>query len=343
MKDITIAVDAMGGDHGPKVIVAAAVKAAHQYPNLKLILVGDEALLKKCLKRRLKQFGPRLRIQHASELVGMDELPSQVLRYKKDSSMRVAINLVKKGSADAAVSAGNTGALMATARFVLKTLPHIDRPAIMAHIPSDNPLGFVRMLDLGANVDSTPEQLLQFAVMGAVVAHAVSGLESPRVALLNIGEEEMKGNEQVKQTAELLAKHKTINYVGNAEGSDIFANVADVIVCDGFVGNVALKTIEGLAKLIARIFKQALLRNWVSKCVALISKPVLQPVIKRMDTSKYNGASLLGLKGIVVKSHGSANVKGWLAAIHHAYEEVERDVVHLIEAKVAEVMETNND
>lgn len=343
MKDITIAVDAMGGDHGPKVIVNAALKAAHQHPHLKLILVGDEAVLKKRLKRRHRQLKSRLTIQHASEVVGMDELPSQALRYKKDSSMRVAINLVKKGEADAAVSAGNTGALMATARFVLKTLPGIDRPAIMAHIPSDHPQGFVRMLDLGANVDSTPEQLFQFAVMGSVVAHAVSNIESPRVALLNIGEEEMKGNEQVKQTADLLAAHKSINYVGNAEGSDIFANVADVIVCDGFVGNVALKTIEGLAKLIARIFKQALLRNWMTKSIALISKPILQPVIRRMDTSKYNGASLLGLKGIVVKSHGSANIKGWLAAINHAYEEVERDVVHLIEAKVAEVMGSNND
>jgi len=343
LKDITIAVDAMGGDHGPKVIVAAVVKAVHQHPDLNFILVGDEAVLTKRLKRRHRQLLPRIRIQHASELVGMDELPSQALRYKKDSSMRVAINLVKSGEANAAVSAGNTGALMATARFVLKTLPGIDRPAIMAHIPSDNPHGFVRMLDLGANVDSTPEQLFQFAVMGSVVAHAVSGIDAPRVALLNIGEEEMKGNEQVKQTAELLASHKAINYVGNAEGSDIFADVADVIVCDGFVGNVALKTIEGAAKLIAKIFKQALLRNWMSKCIALISKPILQPVIKRMDTSKYNGASLLGLKGIVVKSHGSANIKGWLAAINHAYEEVERDVLHLIEAKVSESIGKNNE
>lgn len=332
---ITVALDAMSGDHGAEVMVPSAFSALEKYSSLKIILVGDQEQLQAAIKKEKTDLSSRLTINNASQIVEMDDFPSQALRYKKDSSMRVTINLVKSGEAQAAVSAGNTGALMATARFVLKTVSHVDRPAIMAHIPADNALGFVRVLDLGANVDSTAEQLLQFAVMGSVVAETVSHIERPRIALLNIGEEEIKGNEQVKGAAELLSNRQDLNYVGFAEGGDIFVDMADVIVCDGFVGNVSLKTMEGAAKVITKVIKEAYTKNILTKLVALLSKPILGAVIKRLDPAKHNGASLLGLRGIVVKSHGSTGVKGTVAAIEHAVWEVENNVIDCIEKQLS--------
>ena len=277
----------------------------------------------------------RLRIQHASEIVGMTELPPKALRKKKDSSMRVAINLVKSGEADAVVSAGNTGALMATARFVLKTLPGIDRPAIISAIPSIG--GHTHMLDLGANAECTTEQLFQFAVMGSVMANAVHGIEHPRVGLLNIGTEEIKGNEQLQEAARLLSSSQ-MNYIGFVEGDDVYLGEVDVVVCDGFVGNVALKTSEGVAKLLGHMMKEEFTRNLFTQASALAAKPVLNALKQRMDPRKYNGASLLGLQGIVLKSHGGADEVAFQHAIETAITEVDKQVPSKISHLLAEVL-----
>ncbi|HLW75065.1 MAG TPA: phosphate acyltransferase PlsX, partial [Gammaproteobacteria bacterium] len=250
---VTIALDAMGGDHGPSVTLPAAVTMLSKHEFLRLILVGKQEVLEPLVARQGGRYGDRLKVHHASEEVSMHELPSQALRGKKDSSMRVAINLVKSGEANACVSAGNTGALMATARFVLKTVSSIDRPAICALIPSHG--GHTHMLDLGANADCTPAQLFQFGVMGSALASAVYNLREPRVGLLNIGEEEIKGNEKVKEAARLFSGSH-LNYIGFVEGNDIFSKDVDVVVTDGFVGNVSLKTMEGLAKLISQIIRE---------------------------------------------------------------------------------------
>ena len=325
--EITLAIDAMGGDHGPQVIIPAALLALASEPDLSIILVGLTADIESELKA-LKAFtGPRLRIHHASELVGMDESPQGALKNKKDSSMRVAINLVKTGVANACISAGNTGALMATARFVLKTLPGIDRPAIAGVFPSRK--GKTYILDLGANADCTAEQLLQFAVMGSMLVSCVEHKENPSVGLLNIGSEEIKGNEVVKRTGELLrASH--LNFYGNVEGNDIFKGTTDVVVCDGFVGNIALKASEGLAQMMGRFLAEEFKRNWLTKLMALISMPVLKAFKKRLDPRRYNGASFLGLRGIVVKSHGGADSFSFLQAIHTAIEESRSGVLRRI-------------
>jgi len=329
---VTIALDAMGGDHGPSVTVPAAVGMLAKHAELRLIMVGRREVLEPLLAPH-GRFGDRLALHHASEEVGMDELPSQALRGKKDSSMRVAINLVKSGGADACVSAGNTGALMATARFVLKTVNGIDRPAICALIPSHG--GHTHMLDLGANADCTPEQLFQFGVMGAALAGAVYNINEPRVGLLNIGEEEIKGNEKVKEAARLLTESH-INYIGFVEGNDIFSRDVDVVVTDGFVGNVSLKTMEGLAKMISQIIREEFRRTFTTKLLALAAMPVLHVVRKRLDTRHYNGASLLGLRGVVVKSHGGADSIGFAAAIRIAILEVQNRVPQRIGALMEE-------
>jgi len=340
MSKVTIALDAMGGDRGYSVVVPAAVHALRKYPALHLILVGDKTVLENALQhiRGYKLCADRLTIHHASEIVEMGERPSLALRYKKDSSMRVAINLVKAGEAQACVSAGNTGALMATARFVLKTLSGINRPAIIDLIPAENEVGHVRVLDLGANIDSSPEELLQFAVMGSVLAKAVDGIENPKVALLNIGEEEIKGNDVVKEAANLLNANKGINYIGYVEGSDIFHGPADVIVCDGFVGNVALKSIEGLAKFMGKIIKGAFRRNIFTKLAGLSAIFVLRHLAKRLDPDLYNGAIFVGLKGIVVKSHGNTSVRGFETAIECAMAEAEHHVPDLIQNEVSNLL-----
>lgn len=325
--DITVAIDVMGGDHGPHVTVPAALEALKQDDELNIILVGLTEAIEAELSAKNAKTGPRLRIHHATEVVTMDESPQSALKNKKDSSMRVAINLVKSGEANACVSAGNTGALMATARFVLKTLPGIDRPAIAAILPSQK--GTTYMLDLGANADCTPEQLLQFAVMGAMLVSCVEHKERPSVGLLNIGSEDIKGNEVVKQAGELLrASH--LNFYGNVEGNDIYKGTTDVVVCDGFVGNVALKTSEGLAQMMSKFLIQEFKRNWLTKLMALAAMPVLKSFKRRLDPRRYNGASFLGLRGIVVKSHGGADDFSFLHAIKAATEEARSGVLRRI-------------
>lgn len=330
----TIALDAMGGDHGPSVVVPAAIEALERWPSLELILVGDEDTI----RRHLGDYqNNQLLIHHTTQVVGMNELPSQALRTKKDSSMRVAINLVKDKRAAACVSAGNTGALMATARFVLKTLSIIDRPAIISALPTMK--GKTRVLDLGANVNSCADTLFQFAVMGSVLVECCDGIQAPRVGLLNIGTEEIKGSDEIKQAAHLLSHCQSINYIGYVEGDDIFTGNVDVVVCDGFVGNVALKTMEGVARLIAQFFKEAYTKNAYSKFAGIISQPVLTDLKKRMDPQRYNGASFIGLQGTVVKSHGGSTVRGFRQAIYQALLEVEHDVVNQISGRLIEVLE----
>ncbi len=331
-----IALDAMGGDHGPRVTIPAAKRALAEHPHIKLILVGDQALLMAELVKHGLEPGERLSIQHASQVVGMDEAPSQALRGKKDSSMRVAINLVKEGAAKACVSAGNTGALMAMARFVLKTLPGIDRPAIIHAIPTIR--GHSYVLDLGANVDSSADNLYEFAVMGAVLCSAVDNIERPTVGLLNIGEEEIKGNEQVKEAARLLASGK-LNYVGFVEGDDINKGTVDVVVCDGFVGNVALKTIEGVAKMISHYMKAEFKRNLLTRLAGLVALPVLKAFRSRIDPRAYNGASLVGLRGIVIKSHGGADAFAFSQAIKEAVIETRKNVPERISEQLGALLQ----
>jgi glycerol-3-phosphate acyltransferase PlsX len=327
---ITLAVDAMGGDHGPKVTIPASINALSKYDQLHIILVGDKELIQKELQKN-KYTNTRLSIQHASEVVEMDESPQSALKNKKDSSMRVAINLIKEEKAQACVSAGNTGALMATARYVLKMLPGIDRPAIASSLPSQK--GTTYMLDLGANTDCSAEHLLQFGVMGAMLVSSVTGNPKPSVGLLNIGSEDIKGNEIVKEAGELL-RRSHLNFYGNVEGNDIFKGTTDVVVCDGFVGNVALKTAEGIAQLMGRFLTQEFKRNWITKLMALVSLLVLNRFKKRLDPRRYNGASFLGLKGIVVKSHGGADPYSFFFAIQTAIEESKNNVLEKIQKQL---------
>ncbi|MFT3742577.1 MAG: phosphate acyltransferase PlsX [Gammaproteobacteria bacterium] len=335
MSNITISIDAMGGDFGPEVTIPAALRVLATHPDLKLIVVGDQPVLQQVYASHSALHTDRLVFQHASEQVGMDESPSQALRLKKDSSMRVALNLVKSGLAQACVSAGNTGALMVTARFVLKTLPGIDRPAIITSFPTIKPDKEVWIVDLGANVDSQAEHLFQFAVMGSVLVSLVRNIERPTIALLNIGEEEIKGNEQVKQTAQLLAESPAINYYGYIEGNDLFSGLADVVVCDGFVGNVTLKAVEGVAKLMSNFAKTEFKRNLYTQFVALLALPILNRLKKRADPGRRNGACLIGLQGIVIKSHGSADVAAFANAIEQALVQAQSDIPRKISQEVA--------
>lgn len=331
---LTIALDAMGGDHGPPVIVPAALDSLAHDDRLKLILVGDEKVLSPYLSGAAESLTQRISIRNASETVEMHEPPAKALRGKRDSSMRVAIDLVKDGSAGACVSAGNTGALMAIARFVLKTIPGIDRPAIITSVPSMT--GHTYVLDLGANVDCSAEHLYQFAVMGYELVRAVEDNDQPRVGLLNIGEEEIKGNEQVKNAAQLLADAH-INFVGYVEGNDLYSGSVDIVVTDGFVGNVALKTSEGVAKMITYFIKQAFAKNVFSKIAGLIALPVLKGFRKQIDPRRYNGASLLGLRGIVIKSHGNADRLAFANAIAIAAKEIEKAVPDRISERIETV------
>jgi glycerol-3-phosphate acyltransferase PlsX len=335
----TIAIDAMGGDFGPQVTVPASLECLKASSELKLIIVGDEAILNKWLSDALTEYPDRLVLQHASQQVEMDESPQKALRGKKDSSMRVAINQVRDGLADACVSAGNTGALMATARFVLKMIPGIDRPAIISILPSI--FGHVHILDLGANVDCTAEHLYQFAIMGEEVVKAVDNIAEPKIGLLNIGEEDMKGNEQVKAAAKLL-EASSLNYIGYVEGNSINAGSekVDLIVTDGFVGNVALKSIEGAAKMVGDKLKDAFTQNLFTKLIAVIATPVLKKFKQGVDPRMYNGASFVGLRGLVVKSHGGADILAFKTAIQLAELEIAQDVTKKISTKVAETMKS---
>lgn len=333
---LIIAVDAMGGDFGPDVTIPASITCLKKYPNLSLILVGNEQVLNDLVVDQLKMFSGRLTIQHASECVEMHESPSKALKNKKDSSMRVALNLVRDGKAAACVSAGNTGALMATARFVLKMIPGIDRPAIISTIPSIH--GHTHVLDLGGNVDSSAEQLFQFGIMGAEVVKAVDNIDNPKVGLLNIGEEETKGNEQVKSASKLL-KNSDLNYIGYIEGNSLCAgNNVDLIVTDGFVGNVALKTIEGTATMISQLMKEEFGKNLLTKLGALISYPVLKAFKKKIDPRLHNGASFVGLRGLVIKSHGGADTLAFETALQLAVVEAEKNVTQKISDKVASIL-----
>ena len=331
-----IALDAMGGDFGPEVVIPAAAKILSKREQLSIILVGDEQRLRACAQKHKIKLDERLSVQHASEVVEMHDEPALAMRKKKDSSMRVAINLVHEGRADAAVSAGNTGALMATAKFVLKTVPGIDRPAICTTIPSKD--GHTHMLDLGANVDCTAEHLFQFAVMGSVLTEAIDNVERPRVGLLNIGSEAMKGNAQVKAADEYLVE-APLNYIGFVEGDDIYSDKVDVVVCDGFVGNISLKTAEGVARLISYYMNQEFKQGLYNKIAGLIALPVLNAFRKRIDPRAYNGASLLGLKGIVVKSHGGADVNAYANAIEIAVLEVNKSVPRQIQEHIQPLLE----
>ncbi len=325
----------MGGDHGPRVTVPAALAFQARHPDVALILVGQAQAVQPELDARRASAGERLRLQPASEVVGMDEPVAQAMRLKKDSSMRVAVNLVKSGEAHACVSAGNTGALMAISRFVLKTLPGIERPAIATVLPNMRG-GFTYVLDLGANVDCTAEQLMQFGVMGAMLVAAVEHKEKPSVGLLNIGVEDIKGNETVKQAAELL-KGSGLNFYGNVEGDDIYKGTTDVVVCDGFVGNAVLKASEGVAKMIFSFLKAEYGKNPLRMLAAWLATPVFGALRARMDPGKYNGASLLGLRGIVIKSHGSADIYAFGRAIERAVDEVRNEVPQRIAQRMQQL------
>lgn len=334
--DVTVAIDCMGGDHGPHVTVPAALDCLRRTESVNVILVGLHDAITAELRKLNAQAERRLAVQHASEVVGMDESPATALRGKKDSSMRVAVNLVKDGTAHACVSAGNTGALMAISRFVLKTLPDIERPAICSMLPTLK--GHTYMLDLGANVDCTAEHLLQFAVMGAMLVGSVENKQQPSVGLLNIGAEDIKGNEVVKRAAELL-RASGLNFYGNVEGDDIYKGTTDVVVCDGFVGNVALKASEGLARMLGTYLREEFNRGVLGKLAGMIALPVINAFKRRVDPRRYNGASLLGLRGIVVKSHGAADRLAFRIAIGRAVDEARGGVLARITERMSAMQE----
>jgi phosphate acyltransferase len=339
LEKITISIDAMGGDYGPVVTVPAAFRLLAKYRNVQLILVGNQEVLNTAVASYgNSEHKSRIVIRHASEEVLMDDLPSKALRTKKDSSMRVAINLVKEGVAKACVSAGNTGALVATARFVLKTLPGIDRPAITTHFPTMIPNKGTNILDLGANVDSSADYLCQFAIMGSVLSSVVDNIPKPKVALLNIGSEEIKGNEQIKKAAQLLSQNKNINYVGFVEGDDLFKGNVDVVICDGFIGNIVLKTIEGALKLVGFYAKRNMMRNIFTKLTAVLALPMLRGLQRDIDPGKYNGATLVGLQGVVIKSHGGARAIAFFYALEKAVIEAEKNVPQTIRNELTRIL-----
>jgi phosphate acyltransferase len=328
-----IAIDCMGGDIGINATLPAAKSFLDHHPSAKVILVGDEASISSHAIGRLLCALPAVTLVHAPQTVAMDEAPASAVKNKRQSSMRLAVEQVKSGVADACLSAGNTGALMATARLVLRTVPGIDRPAIATDIPNQIG-GATLMLDLGANVDCSPEHLMQFGLMGSALARAMKSIDSPTVGLLNIGEEMIKGNDVVKQASDLL-RSSELNFYGNVEGDDIFKGTVDVIVCDGFVGNVALKTTEGAAQMLGAMIKEEFSRDWFSKVMAVLSLPVLKRFKRRVDHRRYNGAALIGLNGIVFKSHGSADAYAFENALHRAYEAAEHDLIGQITHSIA--------
>ncbi len=338
--EIVVAIDAMGGDHGPAVTISAAFEFLERHPQARVILVGQPTPMGETLARLGRDpqaLGARCCLQAASEVVTMDDPPTQALRRKRDSSMHVAVSLVKQGQANVAVSAGNTGAWMAISSFILRTLPGIDRPAICAPLPNQRGAA-TYMLDLGANVDCKPQHLYQFALMGSALVTSIEHKPTPVVGLLNIGEEEIKGSDTVKEAGELLRvahANGEISFFGNVEGNDIFKGTVDVVVCDGFVGNVALKTSEGLAQMLGRSLKGEFERNIFTKLGALFALPAINAFRRRYDHRRYNGACLLGLNGLVVKSHGSADAYGFGRALDRAYDAVATDVVAGIAGRIA--------
>ncbi|WP_076417851.1 phosphate acyltransferase PlsX [Colwellia sp. UCD-KL20] len=332
--NLTISLDIMGGDKGPLITIPAAILAIQKLPNLHLILCGDESLISQELAKNNLNDSPQLSICHTAETVEMDELPASALRNKKDSSMRKSIDLVRNDKAQACVSAGNTGALFSMAHYVLKMLPGVERPALISALPTHDDNRHVFMLDLGANVFCDSNVLYQFAIMGSVLAEEVDGIESPRVALLNMGTENIKGSDHIKFTAAQLEANPYINYIGFVEGNDILSNKADVIVCDGFVGNVALKTCEGVALMVYSKFKSVLSQHMFTRLLGKFFASTIKKLFKSLNPDQYNGASLIGLRGIVVKSHGNASSLAFLAAIMEAVKEVERQVPDKIRKKL---------
>ena len=330
----------MGGDHGPAVTVAAAVAFAHREPDVEFLLVGLESVIQAELKKHHAIHHPRLTIVHASEVVEMDDPIEIALRRKKDSSMRVAVTLVKDGAAQACVSAGNTGALMAVSRYVLKTMQGVDRPAICSILPNQKNLP-TYMLDLGANVDCEPVHLHQFAIMGSALVSALEGKEKPSIGLLNVGEEDIKGNDVVKKTAQLLrADHESglLNFYGNVEGNDIFEGTTDIVVCDGFVGNVTLKAAEGMGRFVKIALTSSFKSSFLNMLGAVIARGALKSISRTMNPSNYNGGSLLGLRGLVFKSHGSADKYSYEWAIQRAFDAAKNDVLTRISTSMAKLM-----
>lgn len=330
-----IAIDAMGGDFGPHCIVPACISALAEFPSLHLTLVGQAPLIEEQLARQLGVDRSRLQVHHASEVIAMDERPAQALRGKPDSSMRVALELVRQGQAQACVSAGNTGALMALSRHVLKTLPGIDRPAMVSPIPTEQ--GHCYLLDLGANVDCSAENLCQFAVMGAVAAESL-GIVRPRVALLNVGTEDIKGNQQVKQAASLLQKVRGLNFVGYIEGDGLYRGEADVVVCDGFVGNILLKSSEGLARMITARLESLFNEGLFAQAIGALAMPLLRRLKDDLAPAQHNGASFLGLQGIVVKSHGAASEESFQSAIGCALREVRENLPQRLHGRLEDLL-----
>ena len=332
---LTLAVDCMGGDHGPRITLPACSAFLAAHPDAQLLLVG--------LPDALSAFShPRARIVPATEVIAMDDPVEVALRKKRDSSMRVAIMQVKEQVADVAISAGNTGALMAIARYLLKTVPGIDRPAIATQLPNARS-GVTTVLDLGANVDCTAEHLLQFALMGSALVSVLNNEDEPSVGLLNIGEETIKGSEVIKQAGELLqaaAAAGDLNFHGNVEGNDIFKGTTDIVVCDGFVGNVALKSSEGVATMIGGFLKAEFSRNLLTKAAALLAYPVLQALKRRMDHRRYNGAALVGLRGLVFKSHGSADAFAFEQALNRGYDAARNKLLDRVQARIARTAST---
>ncbi|MEX0941783.1 MAG: phosphate acyltransferase PlsX [Pseudomonadales bacterium] len=332
-----IAVDMMGADHGIAGLLPAVVRCATEFPRLSLTLVGDESGIESCLADTAIDTS-RIEILHSREIVELTDKPSVALRQKRDASMFLAIDLVKKGAADACVSAGNTGALMAISRHLLKTVPGIDRPAIIKAIPSAK--GQCYLLDLGANINCDAENLVQFAAMGSLMCGAVEGIERPRVGLLNIGEEEIKGEDRVRTAAQLLKQYTSLDFIGFVEGDGIYLSDADVLVCDGWVGNVALKTSEGLARFVSQMIESAFSENILTRIAAKISEPVLRKLREDLSPEKYNGATLLGLNGIIVKSHSGSDAEGFYHAIREAIRGVEQNIPALLQAEMDGILGT---
>ncbi len=330
-----IAIDAMGGDFGPHRIVPACIASLSEFPSLHLVLVGQASILEELIARHPGVDRARLQVEHASEVISMDDRPTHALRGKPDASMRVMLELVRSGRAKACVSAGNTGALMALSLYVLKPLPGIDRPAMVTAVPTVK--GVCHLLDLGANVDCSAEQLYQFAVMGSVVAEA-QGVERPRVALLNVGTESIKGNQQVKLAASLLRQAEGLNYIGFVEGDSLYRGEADVVVCDGFVGNILLKSSEGLVSMISARIEALFNESLVSKLAGAVALPLLKRLQSELAPARHNGASFLGLQGIVVKSHGSATVEGFQSAIRRAVIEVRENLPQRLHGRLEDLL-----
>lgn len=330
-----IAIDAMGGDFGPHSIVPACIACLAEFPSLHLVLVGQTSLLNELIARHSGVDRARLHLEQASEVIAMDDRPAQALRSKPGSSMRVALELVRDGRAQACVSAGNTGALMALSRYLLKTLPGIDRPAMMTAIPTQR--GHCQLLDLGANVDCSAEHLYQFAVMGAVAAEAL-GVHRPRIALLNVGTEDVKGNQQVKLAASLLQPVAELNYIGFIEGDGLYRGEADVVVCDGFVGNILLKSSEGLASMISARMEALFKQSLGSRLIGSLALPVLKRLQGELAPARHNGASFLGLQAIVVKSHGAAGPEGFESAIRRAVMEVREDLPQRLHGRLEHLL-----